>query len=383
MGEDTERDAKYVFVKRNDNQQGKLMDRAQLILGLPVCHGSAKKLLSLHVECSTCSSKETCGDTMEMDTLLQGLVGVPSEKNQFSFEQTPAKDPIDEMGTMGKILVPTLFKNLEGITVPQPHFAVVTVPSLGYSFPIPSDRKYLDCGTEDLKAALIDLVYHAFSHHRPTGYGTLRADLCAVHIELNKRQVIAPRFRAMPRLVKKPLSLDETDMALDRQVIDIHWRAFSQNKPIASIEKYIGIFRADDFDFHLAEKFCQEKWRPQVKVVHLHLSDEMQWEHSVLQRVGIRDKWRVIEFGDVRGDAVKQKGAPQIEILLREMMAGTPHLRPHIPGLVNVWKARRIVGDSPRQISRVVSSMTGEKPRDNSAIRKSLLTLDRCTVGLS
>lgn len=275
----------------------------------------------------------------------------------------------------------TLPKGLDAIIIPQVRRPVVTESSLPYSFPIPSDRQYLGCSTRDLKYILIGLVNQAFSHHHPTGYAAVRVDLCAVHIELNKRQIIAPRFRAMPRLSKKPLSRNETDMALDRQVIDIHWRAFSQNKPLASVEKYIGIFHADDFDFDLAEKFSQEKWRPQVKVVHLHLSDEMQWEHSVLQTAGIRDKWRVIEFGDVRGDAVRQKGAPQIEMLLREMMGGTPHLRPYIPGLVDVWKARRIIGDRPSQISKVVSLMTGEKRRDNSAIRKSLLTLDRCTVG--
>lgn len=103
----------------------------------------------------------------------------------------------------------------------------------------------------------------------------------------------------------------------------------------------------------------------------------MQWEHAVLQIKSIRDKWRTIEFGDVTdGTNVKQRGAPHIETALRASMNNSPHLVKHIPGLVRVWMATRIVGDHPARIAQLVSLMTGEKPRDVRAVRRSIETLD-------
>jgi hypothetical protein len=131
------------------------------------------------------------------------------------------------------------------------------------------------------------------------------------------------------------------------------------------------------FDFEMASRFAQLDWKSQTKVIHLHLTEDMQWEHALLQHPSIRDKWRTIENGDVRGDKVKQAGAPHIESMLRQAMSNAPHLKNYIPGLVLTWKARRIVGDSPMRITKIVALMNGKMPRDVSAIRRTLASLDR------
>jgi hypothetical protein len=355
------------------------MDRSIPISKLPKCHGSKAKYSPSCADCLVFKSAQTCVEYIEMDKLLCDPDYVP-HRERYS-RPTCSRDKVGNRNGVPEMAAPSLPEGFSASVTSKTFAPALSGLSFEYSFPTSSRDKYYNCSDVDLKRVLSKLTDQAFSRHFPVGYAAVRSELCSVHIELNRRQLIAPRFRPMARLSKTPLSNHELDMALDRQVIDIHWRAFSKNKPLASIDKYLDIFRADDFDFALAEKFPQEKWRPQVKVVHLHLSEEMQWEQAVLQNAAIRDKWRAIEFGDVRGDKIRQKGAPQIEILLREMMANTPHLGQYIPGLVNVWKARRIVGDSPSKISKFVSLMTGDKPRDKGSIRKSLLTLDRCATG--
>ena len=129
----------------------------------------------------------------------------------------------------------------------------------------------------------------------------------------------------------------------------------------------------------MAGRFAQEEWRPSAKVTHLHLTERMEMEHAILVRTDLKKRLRVIFNGDVRGALVKQRGAPQIEIAIKESMiaSGHPEHVRHIPGLSNVWKARELVGPRPNEISKLIVSMTGQPARDPSSIRRNLKTLDQ------
>ncbi|MYM42209.1 hypothetical protein, partial [Duganella qianjiadongensis] len=92
---------------------------------------------------------------------------------------------------------------------------------------------------------------------------------------MNLRQRHAPRFRPQPPLPQKAKSIAEQNLARDRQVIDLHWRANSINKPMVSVSKFEGIFDSEAFNFKLASNFAQLDWRQQTKVIHLRLTEEM------------------------------------------------------------------------------------------------------------
>lgn len=245
-----------------------------------------------------------------------------------------------------------------------------------YQFPAQVGQPYEHQTDDELKAMLEGLVRSASALGSAFQYALVRDQICGIHIEMNLRQKFAPRFRSQLAMPRVAWTDDEKNFARDRQVIDLHWRAHSTEKPVAPVQDYPTIFEVAPFDFTAAAKFSLLEWRPQTKAAHLHVTDEMQWEHSMIQTTAIRDQWRVIENGDVRGDKVKQAGAPHVERQLRSSMAGAPHLKQHIPGLVQIWRARRIVGNSVSAIARMVALMSGEKVRDRSATRRSIQSLD-------
>jgi hypothetical protein len=250
-----------------------------------------------------------------------------------------------------------------------------------YHFPMPTGRPFNGHTNDDLTKNLARLVM-AFQVTPAFGYGSVRDELCAIHIEMNFRQQQAPRFRPTNRLRKKLHTAEEIAESLDRQVIDLHWLAHSANKPAAPANHYPTIFNNDPFDLGAAERFAQENWSPAVKAVHLHLTEEMEWANAIIQGQDTRKAWLLISSGDVRGDDVKQEGAPHIEKRLREAVhrENRSQVTRSIPGMVDAWKARKIVGDSPVKIAAVVALMTGEKPRDPRAMKRTLKSLDAYLV---
>ncbi|MCI1012633.1 hypothetical protein HWE04_02130 [Herbaspirillum sp. C7C2] len=254
-------------------------------------------------------------------------------------------------------------------------------PSAGeYRFPMPEGRPYQSRAGNALVAEMKRLVDRAFHLTPASGYAAVRESLCAIHIEMNLRQAHAPRFRPMHRMKRELHTVDERAESLDRQVIDLHWLAHSINKPISPVNNYPTILDDSPFDLSAAERFAQENWSPTSKVIHLHLSDDAQWENAVLQSDAIRKKWAVIERGDVReNNVVKQVGAPQIEQSLSVAVsnAGMRHVLSSIPGMVSTWKARKIAGESPARISRLIALMSGDKPRDRKAVARTIKSLDK------
>ena len=246
-----------------------------------------------------------------------------------------------------------------------------------YRFPVPDGRPYEGYDHNELVELLEEAIAVGFWSARPAGYASVRSAVCAISLELNIRGAWAPRFRPVPGSKRKPEERDEINLALDCQVIDIHWRAHSDDKPLQRIPKFENIFTPGEFDFDLAGKFAELDWGRDSKVTHLTLTEAMQWEHATLQNGNLRDRWRVIEKGDVRGSKVKQIGALQLEPLIRNALPSHSDRKKHVPGMVDVWKASKIVGDSPKQIARLVSLMNGKPERDPSSVRKTLTTVKR------
>lgn len=248
-----------------------------------------------------------------------------------------------------------------------------------YSFPMCMGRPYESDTNEQLVSRLTALLHAGFEAQPPQGYSAVREEICAIHIEANRRQQHAPRFRPMQRLEKEAVTQDQINAARDRQVIDIHWRALSRDKPSAFVNGYPTIYNDEPFDLAAAERFAKEKWTAQAKARHLHLTTQSQWENAVIQDESIRQKWRTIRVGNVRGALVKEAGAPQIETRLREAAFPRNNLQMQmsIRGMVDAWKARKMIGSNVAAITRMIALMSGSKSRDPRAVTRTLVSLDR------
>lgn len=247
-----------------------------------------------------------------------------------------------------------------------------------YLFP-PVHKDFGLLSDAELCRELHEKYRNCHSSNIALGYGTVRTDICAISIEMNLRQKQAPRFRPTKALAHKPPTAGELNMALDRQVIDLHWHAHTPDCTSETIDDYPYIFDTDPFDFELASEFAMEKWGAPAKALKLHLSNDQQWRSAVIQSKKIRERWRVISRGDLCGGIIKQAGAPQIESRLRDaiVMSRNPSNLKDLPGMVKTWLARKIVGESPSQVSTMISLMTGERKRDPSSVAKTMKTIDR------
>lgn len=245
-------------------------------------------------------------------------------------------------------------------------------------FPVPIEDGYHFFTDTELMDALIrqrDIVSADLSDYD----APRRALICALSMELNYRQKWAPRFRGLPSLPARPKATYEQHYLIDQQVLDIHWRACSMNKPRGLIKDYPNLFDGKLWSVSGAVRFAERNLPFDMKVVDARLTMSMVTEHSALQDKSTAHLWRVLKNGVIRGARVDQWGAPQLEALLRESMQGQPHLVQHVPGLVRVWQAYRMVGRKPAQIARLAALMTGEEPVDRSAINRKLESLEART----
>lgn len=211
-------------------------------------------------------------------------------------------------------------------------------------------------------------------------YSTIRDALCAVQIELNLRGLTAPAFRPRRPVPPKAITVDERLEMLDRQVIDLHWRAQSADKPLSSVLGYEGIFDREPFDFSIAERFAVKAWRSDAKVNHLHLSEAMQLEHASLRSQSVRKLVEATLKGEVCGSKVIRVGMPQIEQKLRTSgtRLPTPKSEADLKGMLALWAARRLLTASATltQIARLSGLISGRPARDASAVGRSLKALD-------
>jgi hypothetical protein len=298
----------------------------------------------------------------------------PEETIGGSLITEAANDDVEPAPAMPE---PTATASTPSTVIPVPGKAPIVVPASAYRFPVPVGRPYEGRTNAELAADLKRLNTDGFEGQQALGYFLVRHDICAIHLEMNFRQQHAPRFRPLVRFLMKAVTLEHIAQSCDRQVIDLHWFANSSKKPRLAPEKYPTIFNSTPFDFVVAEQFAQEIWSAEVKAVALSLSDRLQWEAAIIQKAAIRDRWRVIKNGDVRGKEVRQKGASHIAQALDDAMykANRSNSIRHIPGMIDAWIASQMVGDKPKKVADMIAMMTGEKRLDVSAIAKRLTSL--------
>lgn len=181
----------------------------------PTCFGS-QEIFAVSADCAQCKSYERCEREIDINNLLATLPSDDDhdEKPALALVEKPTNTvvPISSGGTEAEV---------EGTSA--------------YAFPKRFSNVFESYTDADLISTLSVLIARAFRGSAPLGYGAVRDEICAINLEMNVRQLVAPRFRPMQKLAQKPLPGDETNMALDRQVIDIHWRAFSKSKPHATV----------------------------------------------------------------------------------------------------------------------------------------------------
>jgi hypothetical protein len=253
------------------------------------------------------------------------------------------------------------------------------VPVGRSAFPLPTEDGYHFFTDAELRQAL-ERQLQVVSRELADYDGDTRGVVCAVSMELNFRHKWAPRFRGFPTPSKQPKTAQERNYLVDLQVLDLHWRVCSATRPRDNVAGYPGIFNPEEWGVGAAVRFAERNLPFNNKAVDARLTPSMMIEHATLQTEHLRDFWRVLRNGYVKGTVVDKWGVPQVEARLMEAMKSSPHLQQHVPGLVNTWVAYKLAGGrKPTEIARLVGLMTGEPPKDRSAITHKLDTIQRRT----
>jgi hypothetical protein len=246
-------------------------------------------------------------------------------------------------------------------------------------FPWPTENGYHMFSDSELRSAWEHVIRRQLGDDLDRYSPDIRGVICGMSLELNARQRWAPRFRAYPPLPMNPSSEKQLQYLVDLQVIDLHWRACSSQRPRGQVDGYPNLFDGEQWGLSNAVRFAERELPFAMKLQDARLANSMCIEHVALQTPELRDKWRLLQKGRVRGSVIDQYGMPQLEAKLQEAMIGEPHLRKYVPGLVRTWAAYQLVGRKPVQIARLVGLMTGDDAVDASAIRRKLSSLEERT----
>lgn len=201
-------------------------------------------------------------------------------------------------------------------------------------------------------------------------YSEIRDEVCAINLELNQRQEIAPQFRSMckpPRVSMTKYNELDSMMSNDRQLIDIHWLWLSYDKN-SHIEppEYKGLLSGKDFDWELAERFVKRVGKTQLKSSLLGLTEFEELMLLSLQRKSTKD--RLSTIGNAYSDAVGKIRTAAL----------SPKSKFPIDTLENtyqIFRALKIARGSPIQAARIYTLITTEDidQKKVSKIKKWLL----------
>jgi hypothetical protein len=290
-----------------------------------------------------------------LDKLLEGIDDGPSLDDGAGLNATSPNSG-------SKLTAPEVPQQTHSVASgphpPSPLKEDSTTPS--YHFPARDGNRYEHLSFGDLKRALEQKIQEGFPGAGRRNYDAVRADLCAIHLEFNRRGQWAPRFRGMPRLSRGSSMPDVENMLRDRQVIDSHWLSVRYKGHEVANKVYEAILQGSTFDFELAERFACEPWRACTKATYLNLSPMMEWELSAIQSERVRKKWTVLQDGDLKGNQVRQLGAKQV----RMRLVVTSRQQGLISSWVNTWIAASICERSWVATSKMLALMTGEAAPD-------------------
>jgi hypothetical protein len=204
------------------------------------------------------------------------------------------------------------------------------------------------------------------------GYLAIRERFVALHFETNKLGRWAPRFREIPA----HLFADErgnAQLALDRQVIDLHWLWATKRGKRCGVKSYETLFATDEFDQASAVRFATEAWHWNTKAAYLNLTSNQQWELCALQTDPIRKRWVTIKAGDRVGAKIRQIGATQVDMILRNETR--PQHQKHIQDQVATWVAVTIAKQRWTEAARLGALITGGPQRDPRQIERSFASV--------
>lgn len=206
-------------------------------------------------------------------------------------------------------------------------------------------------------------------------YMAVREEFRVLNFQLNEKQSIAPAFRPFRKLPSKADTKElETDLC-DRQVIDMHWRAFSEQKVF--LTPPLSRIFAPHFDIGAAEAYAREKLRAATKAERLGFTELMQCEHIVLRTEAVRKRIRNAEIGETVKGVRTRMGRHDV---IMKLQSQPKPLKPEvILGMADAWMAARIVPGTatPIQIARLTAFIRGEPQRDPAAVKRSLASVKK------
>lgn len=221
-----------------------------------------------------------------------------------------------------------------------------------------------------------DRLLELFNTLRNSGksYESIRLKILRLSFLLNFRAKVAPRFRALPPPPFKGLTDSEILLSQDRQFVDLHWLLCRGHRRIVSSDRFADLFQSESKFCELAGQFTCENWTAETKIKALQISPNTQWQLASLQSAGIRDRWRIIEHGDVRGGKVRVMGAVQARLSIEDSVAGQPRFAKYVDDWVTVWKAGKISEETEIPLAAVYELMTGVL-RDRKGLGRKLETV--------
>lgn len=252
-----------------------------------------------------------------------------------------------------------------------------------YEFPVDLAEKRTDLETMsvvDLAHALLDLSTEMTGKGQLRAYHEIRADVCAISIELNRRGKLAPRFRDMRRPPFKVKTVNERNLSRDRQVIDLHWLYCTGRKRVIESDHLHlrKLLLAPSFSLEHAEMFAQVPAPSNEKAGWLALPDHVAFQLATIQTEAVRQRFRVADAGDIREGKMVQRGRRQIVQALEASVANQPHLQGQVRRWAMIWMCSRLVGDNAEVLRGFHAVAEGlEKPLDRRDIVRRLAGVER------
>ncbi len=177
----------------------------------------------------------------------------------------------------------------------------MTTPSSTYQFPsIETLQPVLDLLRSKSDSKLIHSIkkYENKSSSRSTeNYINSRETICAFHLVLNEKGLLAPAFRPFVKLSKnKGLSDIEKILGNDNQVINLHYlHCQHKGKFIPTEKEFKKVSLNDNFDFDLASEYASKEWLAETRSdISLMLGDATQLELSTFISKKNRDRRKSI-----------------------------------------------------------------------------------------
>ncbi len=213
-------------------------------------------------------------------------------------------------------------------------------------------------------------------------YSSIRDEACAIHIELNRRLRLAPRFRPARKIPREAKNPDHVLLSRDRQFIDLHWLHASGYKKtiIDDRASFRRMLTGRELKKLAAEQFAVAPLKADTKATWLALPDQLAFQLAAIQTDTVRERFRVSLKGkkDAKTGKLAVYGRHQIEVILRNSVSHLPQLQRHVPTWVDIWHAARLVGDKAEPLRKFHALMTGlETPMDRRDIVRRLGNLER------